>query len=255
MCSNGFCADAAAVDVQRPSPGCRDAVGRAARVGPLEHNDRLDRRLQRLQPVAVSRPGRGQVRRRGGLLIRRPLTAVVAVVLLPVAVTLRVELRRMLPRPDHGALGPGAPVQLGVEPSRLWEARQVVPGEHRRVDDEPGVLDRHGHAVPAARAGKGHPKRTGVEQLPDRGPRLGAERHVAPVPGLPHKPAAGAGERPVGPVLCWGRVRSAEALHDLRQVIGRVAEQGVEGLAVVGRGPVQDIGLVDGVGHLRPPSD
>ena len=60
------------------------------------------------------------------------------------------------------------------------------------------------------------------------GPKFRVERYVAAVPSLPHKPARGPGERPVGAELLRRGVRAAESLHYARKVVRRVGANCVD---------------------------
>ena len=152
------------VHVECAGAGACNAVHRLPLVRALKHHDRLERRLDGLAAVAVALPGARQLGRAGRHGEGLPIARVEAVVLLPVAVALGVELRRVLPLTDHGPLRAGAAVELHVDPGRLREAAAERPAHHR-VDDQPGILDCAGHAVVCARAGERHAVGAGVQVL------------------------------------------------------------------------------------------
>ena len=127
---------------------------------------------------------------------------------------------------------------LWTAPRRLVEPRTDrmalgEPGAIRVVDAvpnlEPGVLNGARHAVVRPRAAEREQMSPRLEDTEHFGPCLHTEGNVASVPHLAHEALGGPSVDPGGPVALGGcRVLFAEPLDDARQMVGRVAHDGVD---------------------------
>lgn len=93
---------------------------------------------------------------------------------------------------------------------------------------ESSVFDRAGHTVVSSGSAEGEQVGSRLHRLVDKSPRIGAEGDVASVPR--HAAESGGGTRE-GTIFAEPRRRTAflaEPLHDRGEVVGRIANHGVD---------------------------